>query len=206
MNVTFYFDFGSPNAYMSHRVIPEIEARTKARFVYEPILLGGVFKLTGNQSPATAFANIRNKPDYDRIEIARFLKRHGISNFQFNPHFPINTLQLMRGAVAAQVSGVFEAFVEQVYDDMWTRGRKMDDPEVYAASLVEADLPKDEILRLSQTEEVKSKLVANTQAAVDAGVFGSPSFMVGQELYFGKDRLRDVEEEIVLQTRGVEAA
>ncbi|MDP3853569.1 2-hydroxychromene-2-carboxylate isomerase [Phenylobacterium sp.] len=206
MNVTFYFDFGSPNAYMSHRVLPAIEARTKARFVYEPILLGGVFKLTGNQSPATAFASIRNKPDYDRIEIARFLKRHGLSNFQFNPHFPINTLQLMRGAVAAQVAGVFEAFVDQVYDDMWTRGRKMDDPEVYAASLVEAGLPKDEILRLSQTEEVKSKLVANTQAAVDAGVFGSPSFMVGQELYFGKDRLREVEDEIVLQTRGVEAA
>ena len=206
MNVTFYFDFGSPNAYMCHRVLPAIEARTKARFVYEPILVGGVFKLTGNQSPATAFANIRNNPDYDRIEIARFLNKHGLSNFQFNQHFPINTLQLMRGAVAAQVAGVFEAFVEQVYDDMWTRGRKMDDPEVYAASLVEAGLPKDEILRLSQTEEVKSKLVANTQAAVDAGVFGSPSFMVGRELYFGKDRLRDVEEEIVLQTRGVEAA
>ena len=196
MNVEFFFDFGSPNAYMCHRVIPKVEARTGARFEYVPILLGGVFKLTGNQSPATAFANIKNKPAYDRIEMERFLRKHGLADFQFNPHFPINTLQLMRGAVAAQVAGVFEAFVNQVYDDMWVRGRKMDDPEVYAASLVEAGLPKDEILRLSQTDPVKSKLLANTQAAVDAGVFGSPSVLVGKELFFGKDRLRDVEEEI----------
>ncbi len=197
MNVEFFFDFGSPNAYMCHRVLPKIAAATGARFKYVPILLGGVFKLTGNQSPATAFANIKNKLEYERLETERFLRKHGLSDFRFNPHFPVNTLQLMRGAVAAEVAGVFEPFVNLIYDDMWVRGRKMDDPEIYAASLAEAGLPKDEILRLAQTDPVKSKLLANTQGAVDAGVFGSPSFLVGKELFFGKDRLREVEEEIV---------
>ena len=197
MKVTFFFDFGSPNAYLCHRVIPQIEARTAAEFIYEPILLGGIFKLTGNQSPAVAFGHIKNKLEYERLETQRFVDRHGLTDFRFNPHFPINTLQLMRGAVAAQVLGVFDPFVDRIYGDMWVRGLKMDDPEVYAASLVEAGLPKDDILRLSQTDPVKSKLVANTEAAVAAGVFGSPSFVVGGELYFGKDRLREVEEEIV---------
>lgn len=197
MKVRFFFDFGSPNAYLCHRVIPEIEARTGADFVYEPVLLGGIFKLTGNQSPMMAFANIRNKPAYERLETERFVRKHAISGFGPNPHFPVNTLQLMRGAVAAQQAGVFEAFVAQIYDDMWVRGRKMDDPEVYAASLVEAGLPKDEILQLAQTDTVKGKLMENTQAAVDAGAFGSPSFLVGDELFFGKDRLREVEEEIL---------
>ena len=197
MQVTFFFDFGSPNAYLCHRVIPRIEARTGAEFLYQPVLLGGIFKLTGNQSPATAFGHIKNKPEYDRLETERFVRRHEIADFRFNPHFPINTLHLMRGAVAAQVLGVFEPFVERIYADMWVHGRKMDEPEVYAASLVDAGLPKDEILRLSQTDPVKSTLVSNTEAAVAQGVFGSPSFLVGDELYFGKDRLREVEEEIM---------
>jgi len=197
MKVTFFFDFGSPNAYLCHRVIPQIEARTGAEFAYEPILLGGVFKLTGNQSPATAFGHIKNKPEYERLETRRFVARHGLTDFRFNPHFPVNTLQVMRGAVAAQDLGVFDPFVDWIYGDMWVRGRKMDDPDVYGASLLEAGLPKDEILRLAQTDRVKAKLVANTEGAVGAGVFGSPSFLVGDELYFGKDRLREVEEEIV---------
>lgn len=197
MDVKFLFDFGSPNAFLAHRVIPEIQSRTGVAFAYEPILLGGVFKLTGNQSPATAFSGIRNKLEYDRLEMQRFIAKHRIGDFRYNPHFPINTLQIMRGAVAAQEAGVFETFVTWVFDDMWVRGRKLDDPEVYAASLGEAGLPREEILRLAQTDEVKSKLLANTQAAVDAGVFGSPSFLVGTELFFGKDRLREVEEEIL---------
>lgn len=197
MTVRFLFDFGSPNAYLCHRVIPQIEARTGVSFLYEPVLLGGIFKLTGNQSPATAFGHIKNKPEYERLETRRFVERHGLTDFRFNPHFPVNTLQLMRGAVAAQTLGVFEPFVERILEDMWVRGRKMDDPEVYAASLAEGDLPRDEVLELSQTDAVKSKLVTNTDAAVAAGVFGIPSFLVGRELYFGKDRLREVEEEIV---------
>jgi len=200
LTVEFYFDFGSPNAYLSHRVIPQIEARTGATFEYVPVLLGGIFKATGNQSPATAFAGIKNKLAYDGLEMRRFVERHGIAQFRSNPHFPVNTLQIMRGAVAAQVAGVFESYVESVYADMWERGRKMDDPEVLRAAWSEAGLPVEELQRLIQTDEVKSRLIANTEAAVTKGAFGSPTFIVnGTELFFGKDRLRDVEEEIVRQ-------
>lgn len=197
--VTFYFDFGSPNAYLCHKVIPQIEARTGAVFAYVPILLGGIFKLTGNQSPATAFAGVRNKPEYDELEIQRFIQRHALQAYRFNPHFPINTLNLMRGAIAAQRLGVFESYVEQVYGDMWERGRKMDDPAVLGAALAEAGLPVNGLFALSQSAEVKAELLANTEAAVAAGAFGSPTFLVGTQLFFGKDRLREVEEEILQQ-------
>lgn len=197
--VKFFFDFGSPNAYLSHKVIPAIESRTGATFDYVPVLLGGIFKMTGNQSPATAFAGIRNKPDYDRLETQRFIARHRLAAFKSNPHFPINTLQLMRGAVAAQTAGVFKPYVEAIYACMWERELKMDDPAVFRAALLEAGLPADPLLQLSQTDAIKSGLMANTEAAVAAGVFGSPSFVVGGELFFGKDRLREVEEEIVRQ-------
>ena len=197
--VKFFFDFGSPNAYLSHKVVPAIELRTAATFEYVPVLLGGIFKMTGNQSPATAFAGIRNKPDYDRLETQRFIARHRLTAFKSNPHFPINTLQLMRGAVAAQAAGVFKPYVEAIYACMWERELKMDDPAVFRAALLEAGLPADPLLELSQTDAIKSGLMANTEAAVAAGVFGSPSFVVGGELFFGKDRLREVEEEIVRQ-------
>ena len=197
--VKFYFDFGSPNAYLSHKVIPAIEARTGAKFDYVPVLLGGIFKLTGNQSPATAFAGIKNKPDYDRLEMRRFIQRHGLDSFRMNSHFPVNTLQLMRGAVAAQQAGVFKPYVDAMYACMWERSLKMDDPAVIRAELAAAGLPVDALLALSQTDAVKAGLLANTEASVGVGVFGSPSFLVGSELFFGKDRLRDVEEEILRQ-------
>jgi 2-hydroxychromene-2-carboxylate isomerase len=196
-DITFYFDFGSPNAFLCHRVIPAIKARTGATFDYVPILLGGLFKLTGNQSPMTAFAGIRNKPEYDRLEMRRFIARHGIDDFSFNPHFPINTLQLMRGAVAARTLGVSGAYIDSVYDDIWTRGLDMGASEVVAASLGKAGLPVAALFERAQSAEVKQQLLDNTQAAFDNGAFGSPTFLVGDELYFGKDRLRDVEEEIM---------
>ena len=130
-DIQFYFDFGSPNAYLCHRVIPAIEARTGARFNYVPVLLGGIFKLTGNQSPAQAFAGIKNKPEYQRLEMRRFIDKHGLSAFRSNPNFPVNTLQLMRGAVAAQTLGVFEAYVDAMFACMWERGLKMDDATVF---------------------------------------------------------------------------
>ena len=195
--VQFHFDFGSPNAYLSHRAIPAIEARTGAKFDYVPVLLGGVFKMTGNQSPATAFGHIKNKPDYDRLETQRFVRRHGLTAFRMNPHFPVNTLQLMRGAVAADVAGVFAPYVEAVFADMWENGQKMDDPEVVRARLDAAGLPTGELLRLSQTDEVKGALLRNTEGSVARGTFGSPTFFVGDEIFFGKDRLREVEEEIL---------
>ena len=198
-SVEFLFDFGSPNAYLSHKAIPALEARTGAAVAYVPILLGGVFKLTGNQSPATAFAGIKNKPAYEMLETRRFIARHGLDRFRMNPHFPVNTLQLMRGAVAAKRAEVFKPYVEAIYAAMWEDGLKMDDPEVWRGVMVRHGLPAEEIMRLSQTPEVKGELMANTEQAVARGAFGSPTFFVGEEMFFGKDRLGDVEAEILAQ-------
>jgi 2-hydroxychromene-2-carboxylate isomerase len=192
-NVEFHFDFGSPNAYLSHLVIPDIEHRTGAKFVYVPVLLGGVFKLTNNRSPAESLAGIRNKAEYHRLETARFVKRHGITRFAPNPFFPVNTLALMRGAIAAQRIGVFERYVDEMYRHMWAEPKKLDDPDVLHAALVESRLDGDRIRALVQTQDVKEELLANTQRSVERGTFGSPTFFVGEEIYFGKDSLRDVE-------------
>jgi 2-hydroxychromene-2-carboxylate isomerase len=195
--VEFLFDFGSPNAYLAHRVIPAIEARTGTTFEYVPVLLGGVFKATGNRSPVEAFAGVPAKLAYEGRERDRFVARHGLTRFRSNPHFPVNTLAIMRGAVAAQVEDVFAPYVETVYAAMWEDGRKMDDPAVIAETIAAAGLPAQRLMVLTQDQAVKDRLVANTQRAVERGVFGSPSFFVGDELFFGKDRLPDVEAEIV---------
>jgi 2-hydroxychromene-2-carboxylate isomerase len=194
--VEFHFDFGSPNAYLSHLVIPEIERRQGVTFDYVPVLLGGVFKLTGNRSPAESFAGIRNKPEYQQIETQRFLRQHRITRYQHNPFFPVNTLMIMRGSVAAQKLGVFERYVDEVYKHMWSEPKKLDDPAVLRAVLIESALPADKLFELAQTPEIKDGLLANTQRSVERGTFGSPTFFVGDEIFFGKDRLRDVEEEI----------
>ena len=195
-DVIFYFDFGSPNAYLAHKVIPEIERRTGARFVYVPALLGGIFKATGNRSPAEAYAGIPSKLRYEGLETQRFVKKHGITEYARNPHFPVNTLQIMRGAVAAKRLGVFEAYVDAVYRAMWVDGLKMDDPAVIEAAFKAAGLPAADLIAGMNDPAVKAELIANTEGAVAKGVFGSPSFLVGEELFFGKDKLRDVEEEI----------
>ncbi|ODT21849.1 MAG: disulfide bond formation protein DsbA [Kaistia sp. SCN 65-12] len=195
--VEFLFDFGSPNAYLSHLVISGIEKRTGAKFVYLPVLLGGIFKLTNNRSPAEAFAGIKNKPEYQRLETERFVRQHGITRYKHNPFFPVNTLMIMRGAVAAQQLGIFERYVDEVYRHMWADPKKLDDPAVLRAALLESDLPADRLFELVQTAPVKEALMAETQRAVDRGTFGSPTFFVDDEIYFGKDRLRDVEEAIV---------
>src|SRR3984957_9592400 len=160
-DVTFYFDFGSPNAYLAHKVIPGIEKRTGAKFVYVPALLGGIFKATGNQSPAQAFAGIPAKLAYEAKETRRFVKRHGITEYAMNPNFPVNTLQIMRGAVAAQQAGVFEAYVEAVYRAMWVDGLKMDDPAVIKAALDDAGLPGERLIALMGDPAVKAKLIEN---------------------------------------------
>jgi len=196
VKVEFHFDFGSPNAYLSHLVLPAIEKRTGVRFEYVPILLGGIFKLTNNRSPAESLAGIRNKPEYERLETERFLRRHRITRFRFNPHFPVNTLMLMRGAIAAQELGVFERYVDEMFRHMWAEPKKLDDPSVLRAALEESGLEGPRLLELAQTPAVKARLLENTQRSVDRGSFGSPTFFVGDEIYFGKDRLRDVEEAI----------
>ena len=197
VKVEFHFDFGSPNAYFCHKLIPDIESRTGIAVEYVPVLLGGVFKLTNNQSPAVAFANIKNKPEYNRLETQRFIKRHGLTAFNRNPHFPVNTIQIMRGAVAAQLDGSFETYVDAVYHHMWADPKKMDEPDVIRSALDESGLDGAAVLTRIQDQAVKDRLLKNTEASVERGTFGSPTFFVGDEIYFGKDRLRDVEEAIL---------
>lgn len=195
--VQFLFDFGSPNAYLSHKVIPAIESRTGAKVEYVPILLGGLFKLTGNRSPAESLAGIENKSEYERLETDRFIARHGLSAFRRNPFFPVNTLHIMRGAIAAKREGIFEQYVESVFANMWEQSLKMDDPEIVRAALAAAGFNADKLIARTQEADVKDELLANTRSAFDRGAFGSPTFFVGNEIFFGKDRLRDVEEEIL---------
>ena len=192
--VQFLFDFGSPNAYLCHKVIPEIEARTGVRFEYVPVLLGGLFKLANNRSPMEAFAGIPNKLAYDRLEMKRFISKHKLDLFRFNPHFPVNTLTIMRGAVAAKQLGMFEPYVNAIYAGMWEEGLNLSDPTVIHATLAKNSIHAEPLLQAIQSAEVKSKLLDNTQKAFDRGAFGSPTFFVDQEIFFGKDRLRDVEE------------
>ena len=203
----FYFDFGSPNAYLAHRVIPVIEARTGARFRYVPVLLGGIFKLTGNQAPMLAFADIPHKLAYEHKELGRFVARHGLDRYRMNAHFPVNTLMMMRAAAACEIDGDLAAYVEAGFVAMWEDGLKMDDSAVFAEAFDAAGLDGRQLLARAQQQDSKDRLLANTQSAVDHGVFGIPSFLVGDELYFGKDRLADVEDEISrTQAPSVEAA
>jgi 2-hydroxychromene-2-carboxylate isomerase len=195
--VEFHFDFGSPNAYLAHQVVPEIERRTGVKFDYVPILLGGVFKLTNNRSPAEKMAGIKNRLEYERLEMQRFQRRHGISKFKFNPFFPVNTLLIMRGAIAAALDGVFARYVDEVFKHMWAEPKDMDDPAVVGAALKESGFDAERLLARTQEAEVKDRLLKNTQESVERGTFGSPTFFVGSEIFFGKDRLRDVEEEIL---------
>jgi 2-hydroxychromene-2-carboxylate isomerase len=197
MKLEFLFDFGSPNAYLAHKVIPGIEARTGARFTYVPVLLGGIFKLTNNKPPMLAFGEVKGKLAYEQRETERFIRRHGLTQYRFNPFFPVNTLQLMRLATAAEQAGVLTAYVDAAFHHMWEEPKKIDDPDVIRAALTESGLDADALAALSQTQEVKQRLLARTEDAASRGVFGSPSFFVGDELFFGKDRLRDVEEEIM---------
>ena len=201
VRVQFVFDFGSPNAYLAHRVLPGIETRTGVSFEYFPALLGGIFKATGNVSPAVSLQGIKNKGEYQGLEMRRFVAKHGLREFSSNPHFPVNTLQIMRGTIVAQREGFFEQYVDEMFRHMWADPKKMDDPAVIRAALEESELPADVILDGIQDPEVKQQLIANTQHAVDRGVFGIPSFFVEDEHYFGKDRLVEVEEQIRAQSR-----
>ncbi len=197
--VQFLFDFCSPNAYLADLVIPKIEQRTGVKFEYVPILLGGIFKATNNASPAVTLKDVKNKREYAGIETQRFIRKHGITSFKSNPFFPVNTLQLMRGAVAAQAEGVFQPYFKAIYHHMWEAPKKMDDPAVMREALISSGIDADKIIARSQEPAIKNRLIELTQNAVDRGAFGSPTFFVGNEMFFGKDQLRDVEEEILAQ-------
>jgi 2-hydroxychromene-2-carboxylate isomerase len=176
----FLFDFGSPNAYLSHLAIPAIEQRIGVKFEYVPILLGGIFKSTNNKSPAETLAGVKNKREFQAVETERFI-----------------TLNLMRTAIAAQAEGVFEKYVEAAFHHMWREPKKMDDPEIAATALASSGLDAQKLFARAQEPEVKGKLIKNTEDAVARGAFGSPTFFVGNEIFFGKEQLREVEEMVL---------
>ena len=190
----FLFDFGSPNAFLSHEAIPAIEKRSGVKFEYVPILLGGIFKATNNKSPAESLAGIKNKPEFQVVETERFVRRFAVKPYTPNPFFPVNTLNLMRAAVAAQFEGVFEKYVDAAFHHMWIEPKKMDDPEVALKALAGSGLEAAKLFARAQEPDVKAKLIENTQSAVERGAFGSPTFFVGKEMFFGKEQLREVEE------------
>jgi len=190
----FMFDVGSPNAFLSHEAIPGIEKRTGVKFEYIPILLGGIFKATNNKSPAESLAGIKNKPEFHALETERFVKRFHVKPYTMNPFFPVNTLNLMRAAVAAQFEGVFEKYIDVAFHHMWVEPKKMDDPEVAIKAFTASGLDAAKLLARAQEPDVKAKLIENTQGAVERGAFGSPTFFVGTEMFFGKEQLREVEE------------
>jgi len=188
----FMFDFGSPNAFLSHEAIPAIERRTGVKFEYIPVLLGGIFKATNNRSPAETLAGVKNKPAFLALETERFVRRFGVRPYHWNPFFPVNNL--MRAAVAAQLEGVFERYIDAAFHHMWVEPKKMDDPEVATEALTASGLDAARLLARAQQPEVKARLIENTQMAVERGAFGSPTFFVGNEMFFGKEQLREVEE------------
>jgi len=194
--IDFIFDFGSPNAYLAWRVLPGITRRTSAAVNLIPCLLGGIFKAAHNRSPVEAFGEVKGKLAYEALETRRFVARHDLTAFRQNPHFPVNTLLIMRGLIAARRMGLGDRYLETVLAAMWERGEKMDDPEVVARVLAAAGLGAQALLAATQEPEVKAELVANTEAAVARGVFGIPTFFVGDEMFFGKDRLDQVEAEV----------
>jgi 2-hydroxychromene-2-carboxylate isomerase len=194
--IEFIFDFGSPNAYLAYRALPPILKQTGARLVVNPCLLGGIFKATGNQAPMIAFAPIKGKFEYEMLEVRRFVATHRLDKFRLNPHFPVNTLMLMRGLVAAQEAGSGDAYLEMGLKGMWEEGLKLDDPEALARSIDEAGLDSASLLAAAQTDLVKRRLADNTAAAVARGVFGIPTFFIGAEMFFGKERLGQVEQAV----------
>jgi len=200
LKVEFQFDFGSPNAYLAEVALPAIERRTGVKFEYVPVLLGGIYKATNNLSPAESLRGIKNKPEYQALETQRFIRRHNITKFTQNPFFPVNTLMLMRGAVAAQFEGTFEPYFRAAYHHMWEEPKKMDDLETFRNAFISSGIDIDRLIARAQQDDVKKGLIDRTTDAVNRGAFGSPTFFVGKEMFFGKDQLRDVEESIDEQT------
>lgn len=196
VTIDFIFDFGSPNGYLSWKVLPGIAARTGATINLIPCLLGGIFKATNNRSPMEAFGEVKGKLAYEGLETRRFVEKHGLSAYRPNPHFPVNTLTIMRGLIAARRAGAGDRYLEAVLAAMWEQGEKMDDPAVIRRVLDAAGLDGETLLAATQDPEVKAELVANTEAAVARGVFGIPTFFVGDEMFFGKDRLDQLEDEV----------
>ena len=191
--IDFIFDFASPNGYFALHGLKGVAERTGASINLIPCLLGGIFKATGNQAPMIAFGGVKGKLDYEMLEIRRFIARYGLTDFRMNPHFPVNSLTAMRGLCAVEPGPDFERYVTAVSAGFWERGLAMGDPLVLSSVLNEANLDGEAILARAQTDAVKAVLATNTEAAVARGVFGVPTFFVGEEMFFGKERLDQLE-------------
>jgi 2-hydroxychromene-2-carboxylate isomerase len=191
--VDFIFDFASPNTYLVHKVFPEIEMRTDSKLNYIPCLLGGIFKQTNNQAPMNAFADVLGKNAYENLELVRFIEEHKITTFKTNPYFPVNTLILMRGAIVAQNEGNLQKYVEAGFHHMWESPKNMGDPDVYLQAMSNSGFDGLDLLEKMQSKEVKEKLILNTSEAVKKGTFGMPTFFVGDQMFYGKERLMQIE-------------
>ncbi len=187
--VEFFFDVGSPTAYLAWTQLPALCAKAGATLIYRPMLLGGVFQATGNASPATVAAKSR----YMNADMARYAKSYGVP-LAINPHFPINTLTLMRGAAGVQLRlpARFDDYLRGVFKAMWVDGLNMNDPAVAAKALTAAGFDPAEIMALTADAEVKAALRATTEEAVARGAFGAPTMFVGDTMFFGQDRLEFV--------------
>jgi 2-hydroxychromene-2-carboxylate isomerase len=188
----FLFDIGGPNSYLAHKVLPQFCAENGAEANYVPVLLGGLFKATGNRAPMMRYADAPAKLAYEQLEFRRFIEAHGLSKFRFNPHFPMNSLLAMRVLVGAERKGQLMPALEALMAAVWEEGQDVGQPEVISAVLDAAGLNGKALLALADDPEVKAKLVANTEAAVTRGAFGIPTFFVGDEMFWGKERLGQV--------------
>ena len=195
MNVDFIFDFASPNAYLCHKAIQNLEKTHNIKFNYVPCLLVGIMKLSNNQPPMVTLAEIPNKMRYEfDTAFNRFMREHRITKFKMNEHFPVNTISLIRGAIVAQKNNFFDAYVEIVLSGLWEQSLKLDSPEALHELLIKNDCHADLVIEGIAKEEIKEELIANTSEAVEKGAFGIPTFFVADEMFYGKDSLRELKE------------
>ena len=192
--IDFYFDFASPNAYFGFNVLKKFPEKYDCEINYIAVLLGGIFKSTNNKPPMEQFFGVLNKNEYQSLEIERFVNRHGLTKFKMNPHFPVISLQIVRGAIAAEMDGYLEDYIEKVLVHMWEEPKKMDDPEVIKSAFEESGFDSEKLLEQMQDPDVKAKLISNTEDAVKRGLFGIPTFFIDDEMYFGKDTIWMIEE------------
>ncbi len=194
--IDFIYDFASPNAYFVHKTIDSYLQGKDVEVRYLPVLLGGVFKLTGNSAPMVAFGEIKGKMDYEFLEIKRFIKKHSLARFKMNSHFPVNTILMMRGACFAQDKPWYTDYVDACFTSMWENDLLMSDEEVFLSALNKKGLDGELILNATKDPAVKQELMAATDAAVARGVFGIPTLFVDEEMYFGKERLGQIADSI----------
>ena len=190
-NIDFYFDFGSPTAYLAFTQLQLIEKRSGANLVFHPILLGGIFKATGNSPPAA----IPSKGKYMMRDLQRYAEKYQVP-YERNPFFPVNTLSLMRGAVSYQNNGDFERYVNVIFHNMWVEPKNLNDEDVLKKMLIENNFEYNDFLKRTSDQKTKDQLISNTEKVVQKGAFGAPTIFIGEEMFFGQDRMDFIEEYI----------